>query len=250
MTRNPILLLPTLLTLGNLLCGVYATLLLAVHESAGLPWIAPCLILLGLLLDGVDGAAARRLGVASEFGARLDSLADLVTFGVAPALLVVRLSEPGRLAWVAAAWLACAAALRLARFSAAPDDRRRDFQGLPCPAAAALLAAAAIAVAYAHPRLEADAYARLSAAIAAVTPATAAGLGLLLVSPVPYAHPVARLASHGSQARLAVVAGVSGAAALFGGYAPLVISGLFIVSPLWLAAAPARRPLARPRRDA
>lgn len=100
-------------------------------------------IFVAMLWDGLDGRVARLTNTQSAFGAQYDSLADMVSFGVAPALLVYYwiLSDVGRMGWIAAfVYIACAA-LRLARFNTQIGIAdKRYFQGLPSPAAAALLA--------------------------------------------------------------------------------------------------------------
>ncbi|TWT66791.1 CDP-diacylglycerol--glycerol-3-phosphate 3-phosphatidyltransferase [Posidoniimonas polymericola] len=225
-TRNHAYLLPSLLTLGNLLSGFLAIVVLSGAGVENPALTAAGLILLAALLDGFDGLAARRLGVASEFGGRLDSLADVVSFGAAPALLVCELSRPaGRLAWGAAAWLLSATALRLARYDASGDPPGR-FEGLPCPAAGATIAAAVIALA--GTKGGSQPY---------LLPALALGLGVLMVSQIAY--PRLRVTSRPREfgfvaaVLLTVAVGVS-----LGGYAPLVICVLFIGSPLYPTSVP------------
>ncbi len=124
--------IPNLITLGNLLCGVLATLFAA---QGKLP-LSALLICGGIFLDFFDGMAARLLGVASPLGKELDSLADVVTSGVAPGLILLDLlwdNPIGR--WLA--WLALLmplfAAYRLAKFNL--DTRQsHSFLGLPAPA--------------------------------------------------------------------------------------------------------------------
>lgn len=109
-------LIPYALTLGNLLCGVSA---IGVVASGWPLWQAGALVGLGLLLDLFDGRAARALHVDGPMGAQLDSLADVVSFGVAPAITLHawKLHELGALGLVAAGALIAAAATRLARFN-------------------------------------------------------------------------------------------------------------------------------------
>ena len=105
--------------------------------------IAAISILIAMMWDTLDGRVARLTNTQSAFGAEYDSLADLVSFGVAPALLVYQwtLYELGRFGWLAAfVYLACAA-LRLARFNTQVGTAdKRYFQGLPSPAAAGVIA--------------------------------------------------------------------------------------------------------------
>ena len=130
---------PNLATLLALCAGV--TAIRAAIEARY--ELAVALIVLAALLDGVDGRLARALNAQSRFGAELDSLADFVSFGVAPAVLLFMwgLGSLKGLGWIAALIFACAAALRLARFNAALDDDRPKWQsdyftGVPAPAGA------------------------------------------------------------------------------------------------------------------
>ncbi|HEY58837.1 MAG TPA: CDP-diacylglycerol--serine O-phosphatidyltransferase [Anaerolineae bacterium] len=137
---RPSTVLPSLLTTGNLLCG-FLSLILA---SQGAYRPAAALIFLGLLFDSLDGQMARWLGIATDFGIEYDSLADVITFGVAPAFLwgQLVLAPWGRAGWLSGFLFVVGAALRLARFniqsnSSQPTDH---FQGLPSPSAAGTLA--------------------------------------------------------------------------------------------------------------
>ena len=104
-------------------------------------------ILVAAILDGIDGRVARLLKSTSNFGAQLDSLADFVNFGVAPALLlhIWTLKDAGPIGWIAAMVYAICAALRLARFNAAldgetqPDWQKDYFVGVPAPAGAIIV---------------------------------------------------------------------------------------------------------------
>lgn len=140
--RRGIYLLPTLFTTGNLLCGFYSLVLAARgnHEMAAL------LVVVAAVLDGLDGRIARLTGTTSEFGLEFDSLADIVSFGIAPAFLSYQwaLSPFRRLGWLLAFLYVVCAAMRLARFNiqTAVADKRY-FAGLPSPMAAAFIACAA-----------------------------------------------------------------------------------------------------------
>ena len=182
--------LPTLLTLGNAICGFGAITILArvgptfdvgLHDPS-VAWDpamemvkAAQLIFLAMLFDALDGSAARLTNQTSEFGAMLDSLCDAVSFGVAPAFMMLKLADPrhhlmetlsGKISspvgidlqapfdysidflWaIAALFLACAI-LRLARFNVETDeeDTHEGFSGLPSPAAAAVIASLPIGV--------------------------------------------------------------------------------------------------------
>ncbi|WP_018155356.1 CDP-diacylglycerol--serine O-phosphatidyltransferase [Demetria terragena] len=137
---------PSVLTTGNMACG-FSALLLAMNEH---PVAAAALIVGAIVLDIADGAVARAVGATSPFGVQMDSLADLISFGVAPALIVYTwvLPEWPVIAWLGAfVWLACAA-FRLARFNFTVDPTadKRYFVGLPSPGAAAVVAATVFAL--------------------------------------------------------------------------------------------------------
>ncbi len=143
--------IPNALTLGNLACGVLAIIALSRYKQDALMiYYSGGLILLGALFDFFDGMVARLLRVRSPLGAQLDSLADVVTFGVAPALLLATAyfdilsmlfdkEEPN--VWLGALMvlpLPLAAAFRLARFNTQGDSGNKHFEGLPSPAAGIL----------------------------------------------------------------------------------------------------------------
>lgn len=153
--RLTLAVLPTVLTLGNGVCGLAAIAIAVSTET--LAWdletklyAAGLLIFGGMLFDALDGSAARLTGQASQFGAELDSLCDAVTFGVAPAVIVWRISDalPQRLTWAIGVLFAICVLMRLARFNVETpeDDDHEGFEGLPSPAAAGTLAAFAIAI--------------------------------------------------------------------------------------------------------
>lgn len=137
--RRGIYLLPNAFTTANLFAGFYAV----VQAMNGRFEIAAIAIFLAMAFDGMDGRVARLTNTQSAFGEQYDSLADMVSFGMAPALVmyVWALQGLGRWGWLAAFVYVVGAALRLARFNiniGVVD--KRFFQGLPSPAAAALMA--------------------------------------------------------------------------------------------------------------
>ena len=137
--RRGIYLLPNLFTTAALFCGFYA-IIAAIHSRFEPAAIA---LYVAMILDGMDGRIARITNTTSDFGVQYDSLSDMVSFGLAPALVMYSwsLSGAGKLGWVAAFLYAAAAALRLARFNTqAGSADKRFFQGLASPAAAALIA--------------------------------------------------------------------------------------------------------------
>lgn len=141
-----IYLLPNLLTTGALFFGFYA-IVSANNEAFGRAAIA---IFVAMVLDGLDGRVARLTNTQSDFGVQYDSLSDMVSFGLAPALVVYQWALAdlaalgdfwGKLGWLGAFVFSACAALRLARFNTqAGVSDKRYFQGLPSPSAAALVA--------------------------------------------------------------------------------------------------------------
>ncbi|WP_316368165.1 CDP-diacylglycerol--serine O-phosphatidyltransferase [Candidatus Thiodiazotropha sp. CDECU1] len=135
-----IYLLPNLFTTAALFAGFYS-ILAAVNGKFELAAVA---IFVAMLMDGLDGRVARLTKTQSAFGAEYDSLSDMVSFGLAPALVVYMwaLSDLGKLGWLAAFIYTATGALRLARFNTqlASADKKY-FQGLPSPSAAAIIAA-------------------------------------------------------------------------------------------------------------
>lgn len=136
--------LPSLLTIGNLLLGMIAIILSIQGEPRYLDYAA-ILIIIGMFLDGLDGRVARMLNAVSEFGKELDSLSDIITFGVAPAILMysVVLHEMGPWGLMLTAFFPVCGALRLARFSVKPGIPG-FFVGLPITAAGGVLATFAL----------------------------------------------------------------------------------------------------------
>jgi CDP-diacylglycerol--serine O-phosphatidyltransferase len=136
--RRGIFLLPSLFTVGNMLAG-FASIL---HAISGRLELAGWLIFLAGVLDGLDGRIARLTKSTSEFGKEYDSLADVVSFGVAPAVLAFQwgLWGMGKLGWSAAFLFVVAGSVRLARFNVKADQTdKRYFVGLPIPGGAGAL---------------------------------------------------------------------------------------------------------------
>ncbi|WP_373285215.1 CDP-diacylglycerol--serine O-phosphatidyltransferase [Silvimonas iriomotensis] len=137
--RQSIYLLPNLFTLAALFSGFYA-----IVQSMNKMFVpAAVAIFIAMILDGLDGRVARLTRTQSAFGAEFDSLSDMVSFGVAPALVVYEwaLREFGKVGWMVAFVYCAGAALRLARFNTNIETGdKRWFQGLPSPSAAALVA--------------------------------------------------------------------------------------------------------------
>lgn len=224
-TLGPVSVVPTLLTLANLLCGFaaihYATQPYGTTTVFG--WttitVGGSLIFLGMLFDALDGTVARLTRSTSELGAQLDSIADIVTFGVAPAFLMLELVEHhyriggdaaasafigpgvdsayGKTVWAIAALFVCGAGLRLARFNSETDsdleEDHRYFKGLPTPGAAG--AVASLIVLHQHLLFtttrapDSVTFARVAAL---AIPLVALLSGLAMVSNIPYPHVVNR----------------------------------------------------------
>ena len=145
--RKGIYLLPNLLTTGCLFSGFYG-IIAAIDKHFAPAGIA---VFVAMIFDTLDGRMARLTHTETAFGKEYDSLADMVAFGLAPAIVsyqwgVVRIAEYGqawgRFGWLAAFFYAVMAALRLARFNArSATADKRYFEGLPSPSAAAIVAA-------------------------------------------------------------------------------------------------------------
>lgn len=136
--RKGIYLLPNLLTTAGLFSGFYAI----VASMNGSFEAAAVAVFVAMIFDGLDGRAARMTNTQSAFGAEYDSMADMVSFGIAPALVAYNwgLSELGKFGWLAAFIYVAGAALRLARFNTQVGIAdKRFFQGLASPAAAAVV---------------------------------------------------------------------------------------------------------------
>jgi CDP-diacylglycerol--serine O-phosphatidyltransferase len=137
--RRGVFLLPSLFTMANLFCG-WACVVYAMrgefHTAA--PFIG-----IAIVLDMLDGRIARLTGSSSKFGVEFDSLADLISFGMAPAALTFQwgLWPLGRLGWAVGFLYLAAAAVRLARFNIQPVADKRYFVGMPSPSAAGIPAA-------------------------------------------------------------------------------------------------------------
>ena len=160
---------PNMVTSGNLLCGLFSIMLVLNNHVLPAAW----LIFFAVIFDGLDGKIARMLGGGSQFGLEFDSLADLVSFGVAPAVLLYHSELRGLylIGVIAASFFALCVALRLARFNVVHVPG--PFQGLPCPAGG-LFVASFIIAGVKLPGL-------ITALILCLT-------GLLMISSIPYAN--------------------------------------------------------------
>ena len=137
--KNKFYLLPNLFTTASLFAGFYSI----VQAMNGRYDHAAIAIFIALILDGLDGRVARLTNTESAFGSEYDSLSDMVSFGVAPALVIYvwALQPLGKLGWIVSFIYCTCAAVRLARFNVKLDVNNKNyFSGLPSPAAATLLA--------------------------------------------------------------------------------------------------------------
>lgn len=172
-------LLPQLLTTGNLAAGFLAI----IKASNGEVFYASCAIFVAALFDILDGRAARMTGNVSRFGAEYDSIADTVSFGVAPAVLAFHAGDFAELRWaggvMAFVYTACAS-LRLARFNVQSGRYEGRFDGMPTPAAAGMVVSAVWFKDFlVGPNQELG--------LPPIVPALGVVLiGLLMVSPIPY----------------------------------------------------------------
>jgi CDP-diacylglycerol--serine O-phosphatidyltransferase len=257
-------LLPVMLTLANGLLGFgaihFATKDDLGTSSQGNLVVAAWLIVGAMVCDMLDGQVARLTGQASEFGAQLDSLCDAISFGAAPAVLMLRAAlvplrevldyvPVERLIWAVAALYLAGAVLRLARFNVEHPSEGSSahlaFQGLPSPAAAAsvvslVLLHADLAASTGHGRL-------LAVAFACALPAVTLLAGLLMVSRIPYAHLVNRLVARRRPLDFIVRAIlVAMAVVVMPFVAAAVLAIGFMLSGLLRKAAGALRPTSRP----
>lgn len=217
---------PTVFTLGNLMCGFFAIVVVARVErptSLEIPqatdiifrhptkvmrqldptndthniMLSGWLIFLAMIFDALDGHVARLSRSTSDFGAQLDSLCDVVSFGVAPGFLLVKMCPTFTYShdkvWIIAASFAACAALRLARFNveSSQDDDHMHFSGLPSPAAAAAIAGFALLFYELRRTGNNLLYAsEIDTVVQTILPFFALLVAVLMVSRIPYPHVV------------------------------------------------------------
>ena len=176
--RKGVYLLPNLFTTGNLFGGFYAI----IAAQAGHFGMASVAVFVAMVLDGLDGRVARMTNTMSKFGEQYDSLADMVTFGIAPAMVAYSwaLHDLGKFGWMVAFVYAACGALRLARFNAQIETTDSNFfTGLASPAAAALV----IGLVWALSDLDVNGESTLVALLTAFITGCA---GILMVSNIQY----------------------------------------------------------------
>ena len=259
--------LPTLFTLGNLVCGFFAIVVAARVDRPETPdtpraaaigtldpikaakvWdkedpvhncmLSGWLIFLAMIFDALDGHVARLAKTTSDFGAQLDSLCDVVTFGVAPAFLLVKMCPHfeymhHNMVWIIAALYAACAAMRLARFNVENDeeDDHLHFTGLPSPAAAGAIASFAILFYTLRKETNVSLYApKFDEVMQYVLPFFAVLVAVLMVSRIPYPHVVNQVFSgQHSFAHLAMVVIFLFGVMLVRGFAVPLISAIFVL---------------------
>ncbi len=259
--------LPTLFTLGNLVCGFFAIAVTSRIHKVDTPQVqtastinfpsfftsldsedpthnlmlAGWLIFLAMIFDALDGHVARLTKTSSQFGAQLDSLCDAVTFGVAPGLLLVKMVPSfeyyySGTVWIIAAVYASCAVLRLARFNveSGENDDHSTFQGLPSPAAAASIAG--FAILFYTLRVEtaqSDFTRSVDKVVQHLLPFFSLIVALLMVSRIPYPHIVNRM-FRGKKSFGHLVGLIFGivAIAMIRGYAVPLVSCAFVFGPL------------------
>ena len=248
--------LPTLFTLGNLVCGFFAIVVAARVAKPESLSVSPAdlenvmrsgwLIFVAMLFDALDGHVARLSKTSSDFGAQLDSLCDVISFGVAPGFLLVKMCPQfaylhREAVWIIAASFAACAALRLARFNVetGDEDEHLFFSGLPSPAAAGSIAGFAIIFYTLLAKEEVTpVYAEeIYTVLQRVLPFFALMVGLLMVSRIPYPHVVNQV-FRGEKSFSHIVKLVFALVALMviRGYAvPIVFCAFVLGSPLRFA---------------
>ncbi|MBY0314279.1 MAG: CDP-diacylglycerol--serine O-phosphatidyltransferase [Bdellovibrionales bacterium] len=134
--------LPNLLTTCNMFCGFFSV----IYAMRGEFITAAYAIVVAAIFDLLDGRVARLTKTSSAFGAEYDSLSDVISFGMAPAILLYlwALQPFGRVGWLASFAILACAALRLARFNVQASEERNYFQGLPTPMAAGIVSSAVL----------------------------------------------------------------------------------------------------------
>lgn len=270
--------LPTLFTLGNLVCGFFAIVVLARIEKP-LPnapfepsprielkmksaqdfrdsareliesvdpthnlMLCGALILLAMLFDATDGQVARITRGQSDFGAQLDSLCDLVSFGLAPAILLVKMcpdftSLHNDAIWMIAAVFACCAALRLARFNVETDDEddHTMFAGLPTPAAAATIASFAMLSYFLRNEnaiVTHEKFQMYDWWMQRIVPFFAIVIAVLMVSRIPYPHPLTQfIRGQRSFAQLVAIVFAVMAILIVRNYAIPLLCVMFVLGP-------------------
>ncbi|QER41610.1 CDP-diacylglycerol--serine O-phosphatidyltransferase [Thermodesulfobacterium sp. TA1] len=170
-----IALVPNIFTTFNLLFGFYSIISSINGDFTKAGWA----IFLAIIFDVFDGRIARYFNQTTKFGLEYDSLSDLISFGVAPAILIYQfvLAEFGKIGWLTCFLYTTCVALRLARYNVKTHSGLGYFEGLPSPAGAAILASSVLFIQAYHPSFEVPKWAIITAVSV---------ISYLLVSPIQY----------------------------------------------------------------
>lgn len=216
--------LPNIVTLGNLFLGYLAILAIMQGKFTTACW----LIVVAVIMDGLDGFVARLIKENSRFGAQIDSLADAVSFGVAPGILVyTAVLKPFGLYGLLLSFLPIAAGItRLARFNILQETPKtnRDFIGLPIPIAALIITSFFIYVETMH-----EGFTKTPVYLSLIP-----ALSLLMLSPIPYRRPPFTNNKHGTQQLIGKIVMIVGGALVI--WNPALT--LFPLSILYLLSGP------------
>ena len=205
---------PNMVTSGNLLCGMMALFLLFHGRFVPAAW----LVFMAVFFDCMDGKVARSLGGGTQFGLEFDSLADVVSFGVVPAMLMYVSYADALGLWgvLAASFFALCGALRLARFNVV--HMPGPFQGLPIPAGGLFLASFILAPVSLHP---------------AAAAFLCFGTGALMISSVPYGSLKGLRKGQGNRKKFLLLAGILALTFVsLQSAAPLAVMAVYVVSGL------------------
>ncbi len=217
--------LPSMLTLGNAVCGVAAMIELfkayAATQVTNAAEVylrlgyAALLIGAGMVFDALDGKVARMTATTGRFGAELDSLCDAVTFGVTPALMIRVAGEfffsqfdfDNKVLWAISGLYVCCALLRLARFNVetSDNDDHTTFKGLPSPSAAASICGLVLGCVWFHENVEGFRGEGWRWVLRVAMPIICAFIGLMMVSRIRYTHIVNRFVSRRQSLRAMVL---------------------------------------------
>lgn len=238
--------LPTAFTLANGVCGLAAITVVtshtAHHSQVELAFFAALLIFLGMVFDVLDGHVARMTRQTTQFGKELDSLCDVITFGIAPVFIMLTYDAlfQKRFLWGIGVLYAVSAILRLARFNVQKEEgaSTKHFQGLPTPMAAGTIASFAIAMPsllelpdVIVPEVTYTLGRDLSAMSHLVMPVMTVFLAWLMVSRVRYPHIVAELARRRSFSQLVELVFAVVVVITLKEVALPILFGYFIIAP-------------------
>jgi CDP-diacylglycerol--serine O-phosphatidyltransferase len=238
--------LPTAFTLANGVCGLAAITVVTSnvpnHSQIDLAFYAALLIFLGMVFDVLDGHVARMTHQTSQFGKELDSLCDVITFGIAPVFLMLTYDGvfPKRFLWGIGVLYAVSAILRLARFNVQKNEHAptKSFQGLPTPVAAGTIASFSIAMPHLLELTDViatESTRHINADIMAIShvllPLVTALLAWLMVSRVRYPHIANELARRRSFSQLVEIVFAMVVVITLKEFALPVLFGYFVFAP-------------------